>query len=60
MSPENEPPVITLSIQIQYSQEEGEWVASSRTHKNLNGHGETPDAAFKDLCQHETDANCGC
>ena len=44
------PPVITLSIMVQYSEEQGEWVASSDTHPELSGRGVCSEDAFLDLC----------
>lgn len=46
----NEPPVIALSIKVQYSEDAGEWVASSETHPGLEGHGVSADDAFRDAC----------
>lgn len=60
MSQKKEPPAITLSIQIQYSPEEGQWVATSETHEQLNGQGATADKAFIDLCHHEMQNQCNC
>ena len=53
-----EPPVITLSIQIQYSDEQGEWVASSVTHPELAGSGVSADDAFRSLCACVNEESC--
>ena len=53
-----EPPVITLSIQIQFSDESGEWVASSDTHPELAGSGGSADDAFRSLCVCVSEDNC--
>lgn len=54
----SEPPVITLSIKIQYSDDAGEWVAESSTHPNIVGSGATADDAFRSFCACSNKQEC--